>query len=288
MKITTIGIVGYGYWGKIICENLYLMGKFDIIIYDPYIKQDKTEGSGLPIYKEIDQLFQCSHVFITSPASTHFDVCSKLLSHGISIFCEKPPTTESKTTKELYKIAKQNNGRLFIDWTFLYNDSIWELKKYIENEGLPKSIFMNRMNYGPKRDDVSAKYDLASHDISIINYLLGDQKIENIRWYEYNLINGSQYDTCIGIVELDGRIVQINTSWSANQKIRACYFNFLSKTALWDDSKKLLTIDSYKYYSKSSPLANSIQAFLFNEENHISNEEQQQITIKTMDMLEWK
>lgn len=283
-----IGLVGYGYWGKILFNNLCISGHNNVIICDPFCKEDSIEGYGLPIFRNYTILNKCSHVFVASPPTKHYDICKKLLENGISVFCEKPPTTDSKTTIELYDIAKKYNANFFVDWTFLFNDSIWVLKDYIMREGPPHCIIMNRMNFGPVRTDVSAKYDLASHDVSILNYLLEDLPLKKVSWYEYNFIGGEKEDTCLGLIEYkNGTIVQINTSWSAHSKIRLCYFNFNNKTATWDDSLKLLNIGNYQHRSISSPLVNAIDTFLSTEEKIITREKHRKISEETMEMLEW-
>ena len=204
-----IGLVGYGYWGKILCHNLMLQGYNDITIYDPgYKRSSKTDGAGFPINPIRNKLDKCDKVFIASPASTHYAECLYFLDKGIPIFCEKPLCLKLEEAKKLYEKA---NGNLFVDWTFLYNDAIWKLKEIVDEIGPPNLVTMNRSNYGPVRKDVSAKHDLASHDVSIMCYLLGTKPNKTI-WNEAKVLCGEQKDTCHGRLIFDNTIVEIQAS----------------------------------------------------------------------------
>jgi predicted dehydrogenase len=285
MNQPKIGIVGYGYWGRIICENLCLLGQTNIHICDKYSDIDKTEGRELPIHKTIKPLLDCDYVFVVTPPKTHFDICSKFLKRGIPVFCEKPPTIHKNDTLKLYELADQSNTKLFIDWTFLYNDAIWALKDYVSKNGPPSLVIMNRLNSGPIRNDVDARYDLASHDISIVQYLLNNETPQHIRWSDARILDNKTWDTCCSTIEYKNTTVQINASWAAHSKIRTCYFNFPDETVAWDDNAKTLKFKSHTYYSKSSPVANTINSFLSDKPLFITPETQKNITNQVMEIL---
>ena len=279
-----IGILGYGYWGKILYNNLHLMGHNNITICDPALTENRLSGYGTPIVKNKEDLHHCDKIFIATPTYTHYDLCKYFLHMGYDVFCEKPLCIDSTDVHKLYEIIDEGGGRLFVDWTFLYNDSVWAIKDEINNCGLPNLIYMNRLNYGPCRDDVSAKYDLAAHDLSILLYLLGDSnKLKSVKWNEYKLLSGTQNDSCTGIIDFEYTKVVLNASWAFNSKIRTCYLNFGDSIVVWDDTLKRVTCDDKTMYSTQSPLNNSIQAFLDNGCFAFNRK----ITEEVSEMLEW-
>ena len=294
----TIGIIGYGYWGKIILKNLENMGYEDIQICDINFdeKSEVKEYSILKDYKKLD----CNTVFITTPTPTHYEVCKYFLENKVRTFCEKPLTLNSLESEELYKIAINNDVILFTDWIFTFNSHIHQMKKDYDSGKLGKinSIFMNRLNLGPARFGVNARWDLAAHDISIIQFLF-DRSPKLIRWTDYKRDKKSkQDDSSLGLIEYDDFTASINVSWQYRKKVRECIFEFDKYFVVWDDYKRILQYEdstnvSFPIYSGnlsypcgeySSPLVNSINSFFsFTKEDMIK---QHKLTIETIKILE--
>ena len=251
------GLIGYGYWGKIIHSTYKKLFNDYITIYDsknPQFSQNKQK-----IYDT------CDHVFVATPLSSHFQTVESLLNKNINVFCEKPLTSDTNQNKYLYELAYFKNVSLFIDWIYIYNEHVHELKKIVTAEmGDLVSITMNRNNKGPFRSDTNARYDLACHDVSIINFILEKQPT-SIKWIDYKRNNSSMTsDSCIGLFKYDQVFVQISCSWEYPLKDRTCIFEFRNKTVVWDDKNKTITINGIKYVfqEKNSPLANSILKFV--------------------------
>ncbi|MFX0076193.1 MAG: Gfo/Idh/MocA family protein [Candidatus Hermodarchaeota archaeon] len=293
-----IGIVGFGYWGKIIVRNLESMGKTDIEICDITLKDgDKYKNyTVVNNYQELD----CSHVFITTPTKTHFEICKYFLEKNIHVFCEKPLTTSSPEAEILYDIAFKNEVILFTDWIFTFNSHIETIKRDYDNGKLGKirSISMNRLNLGPERFDVNARWDLASHDISIIQYLFSEQPV-NIRWTDYKRNkDAKQDDSSLGFLQFNDFIATVNASWNYRKKVRECVFEFDNYFIVWDDYKRFLQYEdssnvSFPIYSGnlsypcgeySSPLINSINSFFnFSKEDMTG---QMKLTVDIIKILE--
>ncbi len=186
-----IGIIGFGYWGKIVFNNLLEMKEKDIILCDISFKENDNFQNFTTIknYKEIND---CDLVFVTTLTTTHYEICKYFLEKKVNVFCEKPLTLSSSEAEKLYDSAIKNNVNLFTDWIFTFNNQIETIKNdYLKGKlGKIKSILMNRLNLGPERFDVNARWDLASHDISIIQYLFSEQPIK-IMWTDYKRNNTS-------------------------------------------------------------------------------------------------
>ena len=292
-----IGIVGFGYWGKIILRNLENIGKTDIEICDITLpKDDKYKKYKLlNDYQQLD----CMYVFITTPTKTHFEICKYFLEKKIHVFCEKPLATSSSEAELLYDIAFKNEVTLFTDWIFTFNSHIETIKRDYDNGKLGKirSIFMNRLNLGPERFDVNARWDLASHDISIIQYLFSEQPV-NIRWTDYKRNeDAKQDDSSLGFIQFKDFIATINASWNYRKKVRECVFEFDNYFIVWDDYKRFLQYEesniSFPIYSGNlsypcgeyhSPLINSINSFFTFSREEMT--EQMKLTVDIIKILE--
>jgi len=293
-----IGIVGLGYWGNIILRNLESLGKRDIEICEVSLPEENKYKK----YRLVNDYHQldCDHVFVTTPTNTHFEICKFFLEKKKNVFCEKPLTTSSSKAEILYDIALRNKVILFTDWIFTFNSHIETIKKDYDNGKLGKirSIFMNRLNLGPERYDVNARWDLASHDISIIQYLFSEQPVY-IRWNDYKRYkDATQEDSSLGFIQFNDFLATINVSWHYRKKVRECVFEFDNYFIVWDDYKRFLQYEdssnvSFPIYSGnlsypcgeySSPLINSINSFFAFSEEEMKN--QRKLTIDIIKILE--
>lgn len=263
----TIGIVGLGYWGKTILRNLRQLGYQNITICEKDDIDWHSIGQKYPHITNYKNL-QCDKVFIVVPVEDHYKICRHFLERSIDVFCEKPLDTDVKRCQTLFKIAKKNNANLFVDWLFTYNPAVIQLKALIHSLGTPKSIIANRMNFGPARKDTNARWDLASHDVSIACYLLEEQP-KNVQWLDFKRNGKSkQYDSAVGILEFDQTNVQINASWAYGMKNRMYILEFENSFLHWDDNTSTILYGNETLpVENKSPLHNSIETFFSNDFN---------------------
>ena len=262
MSNEKIGLVGFGYWGKIIFKNLKNMGYENITICEKREVDWGEIGEKLPVVKNYKNLM-CDKVFIVTPASTHYKVVEHFLRNGVDVFCEKLLVFTEGECDELYNIARKNDCKLFVDWVFIYNPCVEKIKEIIQKEGMPKNIIANRMNYGPPRYDVDSKWDLASHDVSILLYIL-DQKPKNKFWKTFKRNKFSKTDdSAVGLLFFEETNAQINVSWEYGQKNRDFILEFDNFFVTWNDINKTVTKNKALEQIKSySPLEKSIENFM--------------------------
>jgi len=295
-----IGIVGLGYWGNIILRNLESMNYKDITLCDIAFSNKKHDFNEkykvINDYKELN----CDCVFITTPTSTHDEICSFFLKKSIRVFCEKPLAISSNIAIDLYELALSKNIVLFTDWIFTFNSQIETIKRDYDTGKLGKirSIFMNRLNLGPERYDVNARWDLASHDVSIIQYLFSKEP-KSVRWTDYRRNwESKQEDSSLGLIEYGDFSATVNVSWYYRKKVRECVFEFENYFIVWDDFKRFLQYEdasnvtfpiysgnlSYPCSEYQAPLKNAIDSFFsFSKEDMIK---QRELTIQTISILE--
>lgn len=257
-----IGLVGLGYWGKVILRNLRELGYKNITICEQ--KEIDWHNIGekyqcVEDYKDLD----CDFVFVIVPVCSHYEVCSHFLRKGCDVFCEKPLDTSYKKCVSLYRIAEENGSKLFVDWLFTYNPAVNKIKSLIESMGKPKSIIANRLNFGPVRTDVDAKWDLASHDVSIVFHLLQEEPL-SWSWLDFKRNrDSSQNDSTVGIINFPETNVQINASWHYGIKNRMYILEFDNCFLHWDDNTSTILYGSDVIpIENRSPLHASVEAFM--------------------------
>jgi predicted dehydrogenase len=258
-----ICIIGLGYWGKIILNNLNQLGYKNILICENRNIDWSEIGRKYPLvkdYKSIPKDYK--KVFVLTPAKTHYEICYYFLSLGCDVFCEKPLDINPDACLDLYNVADLNKSYLFVDWLFTFNPAL-EVIKNISFTNPIKSIKANRLNYGPIRYDVGARYDLAAHDVSIAIYLL-DKYPSKIKWHDFSRDKSSmQKDSCIGFMDFDNQTVQIDCSWSYPVKDRLYTIELENSIIYWDDAKKYIHDSNGENipFNNESPIHRAIKTF---------------------------
>lgn len=269
-----ICIVGLGYWGKILLNNLNQLGYKNIIVCENRNVDWSEIGRKYPLIKDYKSVpKEYNKIFILTPAKTHYEICRYFLSLGSDVFCEKPLDIDPNICTELYNIAEINRCYLFVDWLFTFNPAVETIKNICSTNPI-RSIKANRLNYGPIRYDVSARYDLAAHDISIALYLL-DKYPNKVYWHDFSRDKNSiQKDSCIGFMDFGNQTMQLDCSWSYPIKDRLYIIELEDNIIYWDDSKKHMYYSNGEniLFNNESPIHRSIKAF-FNK-----NTEQKEFT----------
>lgn len=292
-KSRKVGLIGFGYWGKILYKNLVHLG-LEPIVCEPKLQDnanllmDKSEV--LSDYKDLKGV---EEVFIAVPATLHHEIVKHFLRDGISVFCEKPLGMHTHEVHELYEIADKNKANLFVDWLSTFNFQVERLIGILKEKDTPaiRSITMNFTNKGPLRYDCNAKYDLASHHVSILQTIFRTIP-DNWTWINYNRDSHQKVeDSCIGFLEYGDCRVFINASWEHEIKSREVIFTLVDGTyIIWDDMTEKLEwsdCDGNKQQfagGNHSPLHKSINTFLFDEK--FSYVKQKELTKQITKILE--
>jgi len=175
-----IGLIGAGKWGKNYIKTLHK--NKDVEIGWIYNKNREIEQGNLPKgcnftkrYQDILKDPSISSVIIATPPGTHYSITKESLMEGKNALVEKPFTENSEQSLELIEIANKNNKVLMVGHIFLYNPLIKSIKEKINKNkiGKIKKIHSERINSEKIQNGFDAVWNLAPHDISIINYFTG-------------------------------------------------------------------------------------------------------------------
>jgi len=239
-----VGIIGYGHWGpnhlRIFSE---LPGSRVAAAADlsgenlRRMKERFPEVEAVRDYREVVRRPDIRAVCVTTPTSTHYEIVKYALENGKDVLCEKPLTVKEEEAAELAELAARRGRILMVGHVFLFNPGIRKLKSYIETGELGKIQYgySVRTNLGPFRYDVNAVWDLASHDVSIFNFLLGRLPRE-VSARGHRCLSPQREDLAfINLLYPDDILVNIHVSWLDPKKIRKIIMVGDNKMAGFDD-----------------------------------------------------
>jgi predicted dehydrogenase len=224
-----IAIIGSGYWGinyvRLLSQlaDAHLVGVCDKS--EERLKMIAGQFCDTEYFTSVDQLLAMDGidgVIVCTNPDSHYEVARTCLEAGKHVLVEKPLTVKSNDAQELTDLANLKNLVLMVGHIFLYNAGVTKLKSYIDSGeiGDIRYLYSQRTNLGPIRKDVSALWDLATHDIYIFNYLLGSSP-ETVNAVGARFLNEGLED--VGFVTLhypNGIIGNIHVSWANPHKER--------------------------------------------------------------------
>ena len=199
-------------------------------------------------------------VIISSPTITHYKIACYALQNDKHVLVEKPLSLSLKEVKKLNKIAKKKRKMIFVDYPFLFSGAINFIKKIIKTNKYGKILEIESFReQAPVRNDVNVIWDLGTHDVSILTYLLKKQPYK-IKTIKHKNIKGSYHDTAyINLKYRKNLNVLIKNSWISPTKIRLIKIKFQKATLYCDENESLYKIKIYKRSSRNKNLKNSLE-----------------------------
>ena len=244
MKIS-VGVIGLGYWGPNYLRNFYRQEQTEVVwgcdsseavlakthrAY-PYLKLSKN-------YQELINDSKLDCIAVATPPKSHFKIVKESLLAGKHVLVAKPMATNSFDAQELLKIAKKKNLLLHGDLTYLYSGAVKSIKNMITGNIIGKPLYFDsiRTNAGPIRDDASVIWDLAPHDLSIIDFLFNFAPKKIIAVGSRHYKNSTMEEMAhISINYSNNFVAHIHLSWLSPVKLRMISIGGTSKMVFFDD-----------------------------------------------------
>tara|TARA_Y100000748_G_C15499528_1_gene489481 strand:+ start:2194 stop:3198 length:1005 start_codon:yes stop_codon:yes gene_type:complete len=237
--------IGVGYWGPNILRNMIANENCDLTIVVEISSERreyvKNSYSTITVTDKISTVLEdpdIDAVLIVTPVETHFKLAVESLKAGKHILVEKPMATSVEEIEEIQKIAKEKNLIAMVGHTFIYNPAVRYVKDLIDNQilGDIRYIYSRRLNLGRIRSDVDAFWNLAPHDISIIQYWLNNPSPVNISRNGMDYIQKGIDDVVFVNIEYPQNIIaNIHVSWLDPNKVRKITLVGSEKMVVYDD-----------------------------------------------------
>lgn len=202
-------------------------------------------------------------IVIATPTRTHHALARQSLQAGKHVLCEKPLTLDARDAEELVALAETRGLTFMVGHVFMYNPGILYLKEQIATGKLGSVYYLDavRTNFGPVRPDVGAIYDLASHDISIFNFLLDSEPMEVSAQGEC-FIQQDREDVAFLVLEYPRKVLcHAHVSWLNPRKVRQLTVVGDKKMAVWDDMTPLEPVRLYDRGLQEKPYYDSFGQF---------------------------
>ena len=298
MKKIKIAIVGAGYWGKNLVRVFYsLRGVVDLKyvcdIDEEKLQYIKSWHPSVITTTDVEVIFddpEINAIVIATQVSSHFSLAKEALLSGKNVLVEKPMTETRGQAEELVTLAKEKDLILMVDHTFLYTGAVRKIKNLIKNGEIGDVNYFDseRINLGLIQPDVNVIYDLAVHDISILNYLISERPTAVFAFGKSYITKKIEELAHINLEYASGLAAHIHVSWLSPVKLRKTLIGGSKKMILYNDiepSEKIKVYDKnvsiddeaetpqspiYRSGDISIPKFDTIEALEF-EANHFIN-----------------
>ncbi len=239
-----IGIIGFGYWGPNLYRNFSANPAFQVIgIADSHPQRCEVIRQLDPTLKvtaSAEDLIndpEIEAIAIATPLATHFSLAFQVLQKKKHVLVEKPLCQNSEEAKELVALAKKVGVTLMVDHTFLLTSPVQKIKELVIKGDLGKICYFDsmRVNLGLFQQDTNVLWDLAPHDLSIIDYLLEEEPV-HIEASGYFHVNLNVPDIVYLTLYYPSKtIAHLNISWMSPVKVRRIAIGGTNKMLVWDD-----------------------------------------------------
>jgi predicted dehydrogenase len=271
-----VGVIGYGYWGPNVARNFHsCQGVKLTSVSDTLEKRLKLAETHYPFikgYKNPAELIRSEDVDVVAvitPVFEHYELARKALENGKHVFVEKPFTATRAQAEKLVDIAIQKGLKIMVDHTFLFTGAVNKIKQVIDSGELGRLLFYDsvRVNLGLFQHDVNVIWDLAPHDLSIMDYLIKAKPVAVSAHGSIHFENKLEDVAYVSIeFENNGFIAHFHVNWLSPVKIRRTLISGDKKMLVWDDLSSDEKIKIYdrgvEFKSANGSLGNGIHDLL--------------------------
>jgi predicted dehydrogenase len=257
-----VGVIGYGYWGPNIVRNFHAHENSEVtLVCDKNPKCEARLKKAHPAIgfttdeNEILNSPSIDVVAVVTPVWTHYELAKRALENGKHIFVEKPFTCSVAQAEELIELANRKNLKIMIDHTFLFTGAVKKIKELVESHALGDLYYYDslRVNLGLFQHDINVIWDLAPHDLSIMDYVISEKAEAVVATGESHL-NGVEDVAFITVYFPKKIIAHINVNWLSPVKVRTTLIGGVKKMLVWND---LEADEKIKIYDKGVSMASN-------------------------------
>jgi predicted dehydrogenase len=260
-NLVRVGVIGYGYWGPNVVRNLHSVDGCQVAaICDKNpaaLQRAKRIYPGVELATEIPELLTSTEIdaiAVVTPVWTHFELAKSALQNGKHVFVEKPFTSTTQQAEELIELADRKNLKIMVDHTFLFCGAVRKIRQLVDDGSLGSLYYFDstRVNLGLFQHDVNVVWDLAPHDLSVMDYIIRE-KPEAVVATGGRHLNGLADVAFITVYFPRNVIAHVNVNWLSPVKVRTTLIGGEKKMVVWND---LEADEKVKVYDKGVQLTN--------------------------------
>jgi predicted dehydrogenase len=250
-----VGVIGYGYWGPNIVRNFSAVDQSRVVTVCD--KSTKSLDRAHQAHPHLQLTTDCQEILratdidviaVVTPVWTHYELAKAALENGKHVFVEKPFTCTTAQGEELIELAERKKLKIMVDHTFLFTGAVQRIRQLIDDGTLGELYYYDstRVNLGLFQHDVNVIWDLAPHDLSIMDYLIKQRPEAVVATGEKHL-NGVADIAFLTIYYPNNMIGHINVNWLSPVKVRTTLIGGVKKMLVWND---LEADEKIKVYDK--------------------------------------
>ncbi len=269
MKEIGVGVIGCGYWGPNLIRNFNENPHTDIryacdLDLESLNKIKLRYPSVITTrnYRDLLHDRDLQVIAVATPVHTHYKLANEILSAGKHLLIEKPLAASVKEAEKLVNLAQKKNLMLFVDHTFIYTGAVRKMKDFISSGELGNLFYFDsvRVNLGLFQPDVNVVWDLASHDVSIMDHIIPDQPKNVVAMGGSHTDNGIE-DIAYVTVKFGGDLIaHFHVNWMSPVKIRRIIIGGSKKMIVFDD---LDPAEKIKIYDKGIVFAKADRELIY-------------------------
>ncbi|MGA3293441.1 MAG: Gfo/Idh/MocA family oxidoreductase [Candidatus Acidiferrales bacterium] len=261
-----IGVIGYGYWGPNVVRNFHAQEKSRVVgVCDKNpqsLRRVRQAYHDMYVTEDCNELLHATNVdaiAVVTPVWTHYELAKAALENGKHVFVEKPFTCSSAQAEELIELADRKNLKIMVDHTFLFTGAVRRIRQFIDDGTLGDLFYYDstRVNLGLFQHDVNVVWDLAPHDLSIMDYLIKEKPEAVVATGERHL-NGVADIAFLTIYYPNQLIGHINVNWLSPVKVRTTLIGGEKKMLVWND---LEADEKIKVYDKGVEMTSGEEVY---------------------------
>lgn len=260
MDRVRVGIIGYGYWGPNLVRNFSSCPMTEVAAVcdaNPGRLEALARTSPhIPRVTSVDQLLdqKLDAVAIATPVSTHFALASRCLLAGLHVLVEKPLTANSKEAQALIDIADRTGKVLMVDHTYLFSGAVRKIREFVDSGELGDLYYVDsvRINLGLFQHDVNVIWDLAPHDLSIVDHVLGADARSISAWGCAHTDSAIEDIAYVNVDYGDRLMASFHVNWLSPVKVRQMIFAGSKKSLIFNE---LNSTEPIKVYSRGVDFA---------------------------------
>jgi predicted dehydrogenase len=259
--MVNIGVIGYGYWGPNLVRNFAETKDSKVtFVSDRKVDRLSLAQSRFPAIKVSDSPADLINstlvdaVVISTPVSTHFELAVQALRSGKHVLVEKPMTSTVEEGEKLLEEAAKAQKVLMVDHTFIYTPAVIKIKELVTSGAMGQMLYYDsvRVNLGLFQHDVNVLWDLAVHDLSIMDFILGEQPVAISATGVAHLNDQPEDVAYITCYLANNLIAHFHVNWMAPVKIRRTLIGGDKQMIVYDD---LEPSEKIKIYDKGVSLS---------------------------------
>lgn len=239
-----VGVVGYGYWGPNLVRNLFEVSETQVVavsdMREDRLQQVKSRYPSVEVTTDFRQLLnnpEIDAIAIATPVSTHYDLALQALQSGKHVMVEKPMTSSSEQALHLIEEAARRKLTLLVDHTFVYTGAVRKIKEIADSGKLGDILYYDstRINLGLFQRDVDVIWDLAVHDLAIMDYILPSAPCAVAATGINHMFGGTENLAYITMFFEENVIAHVNVNWLSPVKVRRTLVGGNKQMIVYDD-----------------------------------------------------